>query len=135
MTDAPRAPESVQKLLAIAREDAAYLGVDLADIKRARRSVEFSIVALEDTLQREYEISRNASAPPASRQESVRARKVSLQASLLTFAKAEDSVRDKLEAILAEIEKLEDLVALNQCAVSAARSPKADKAAAPRKAS
>ncbi len=112
MTGTFRGAKSVEKLLKIARLDVEALRVDLADIERAQ---ETSKRALEDILQsvrREAKTAEDAQAM-AAYEDAMRERRVNIRKTLNALESAADTARDKLNAAVAEMAKLEHLADVN----------------------
>lgn len=123
MTQTAHAPKGLKQLLKLARGDADALRIDLVDIEQARDAAETSLTGLADAVRREEAaITEHSGADLAPYIEGVRARRLNLQTTLMTLTEAEESARDRLEAALIEIKKLEHLIDLSgEAAKKAAR--------------
>ena len=98
MTDYPRSLDALTRLLNLARADAQSLRTDLQDLERVRHAAQNSL----DDLNRSTAVGNHEGE-----------RRFNLQKTLLTLSDAEDSIRGRLEASETEIDKLQQLIAIN----------------------
>ena len=89
------APQGLNTLLRLAREEAGVLRDDLADVAEARRAAEASLSALE------------ADGDPSERG---RARRRAVCANLLTLCEAEEKAGERFGAMQAQIDRLAELM-------------------------
>ena len=105
--------DHLHRLLSLARQDAAALRMDLADIECARASSEVALTSHYNDMRRELD-SRNAKKEPYDSGdalvEALRTRQLHLQAAVLTLAETAEKTRQKLETAALEINKLEGLL-------------------------
>ncbi len=97
MMENERMGESLNRLLSIARTDAAVLREDIAEIEEARRAAETSLAGLESD--------------GAGSGEGFRMRRHRLHMTVLTLSDAENAARERLDAAFVEMQKLERLMA------------------------
>ena len=95
MSETLNAPQGLNTLLRLAREEAGVLRDDLADVAEARRAAEASLSALEGN---------------GDLSERGRARRRAVCANLLTLCEAEEKARERFDAMQTEIDTLADLM-------------------------
>lgn len=108
-----RGAGGVEKLLKLAKSEAEARRVDLAEIERAQAAAAAALDEIEATIERE----NSASADPAAManfEEAMRERRFNLRRTLSSLELASNDMREKLRESLAEIAKLEHVLAVNK---------------------
>lgn len=113
MTGTFRGVDGVRKLLKIARNEAETLRVDLVDIENAKLAANSALGEIADSVARE-EASAGADPTFNVYAEAMRERRFNLRKTLASLDAAEEQAREKLQAALTEIAKLEHLVEINE---------------------
>lgn len=103
MMDYPRSLDALTRLLNLARTDAQSLRTDLTDLERVRHAAQSSLDELE----------RTEHSGAASDTNYAAERRFNLQKTLMTLSGAEESIRTRLETAETEIDKLQQLIAIN----------------------